>query len=316
MAVKEYKGIIDAHRHLVGTGWTRGSYVKSIGSMYLGLWNRVHKKNLSFDEYLNTVMRTFLDPEGDRMVEEMDKAGVDKTVIFAVDWGLATGEPRVGIREQNKAHADAAKKHPGRFIALAGIDPRRGDAIAQATQCIEEWGMKGLKLMPSAGFYADDPICWPLYEKCEKWGVPIMFHAGGIEVHWEHAQPMYICSAAEKFPGVKMIMAHAACEAWEAAIWGCRSLHNVYMDLSLRQFECAMWPDRYYHWLRRIVDEATPQKVLWASDGPYPNELIRLPEWVKTVKDPKESEKYGVKFTPEEREWMLGKASAQVFDLS
>lgn len=82
-------------------------------------------------------MRTFIDPEGDHMVEEMDKAGVDKTVIFAVDWGLVTGEPKVSIKEQNKAHADAAKKHPGRFISLAGINPCRGDALRQVEECIQ-----------------------------------------------------------------------------------------------------------------------------------------------------------------------------------
>ena len=97
----------------------------TLAKMFGHLWNRVHRANKTTDEFIRDVMQTFIDPEGDKIVEEMDRAGVDKTVIFAVDWGFATGEPSVGIREQNRAHAFAAMKHPGRFILLAGIDPRR-----------------------------------------------------------------------------------------------------------------------------------------------------------------------------------------------
>ena len=305
--------IIDSHRHLVGSGWTRGGYVLSLAKMFGNLWNRVHRANKTTDEFIQDVMQTFVDPEGDRIVEEMDRAGVDKTVIFAVDWGLATGEPSVGIREQNRAHAYAAMKHPGRFIPLAGIDPRRGDAMRMARECIEEWGMKGFKLMPSAGFHPDDPICWPLYEYCSDRKLPIMFHAGGIEVGWQWAQPMYISTAAEKFHDVKMIMAHAGCESWQQAMWACRHIPNMYMDISIWQWEFAMFPEKFYRWLRDIVDEVTPWKVLFATDAPYPNTLVPLVDWVGAIKNPKTST---VTFTREEKDILLGRAAEQVWDLS
>ncbi len=305
--------IIDSHRHLVGSGWTRGGYVVALAKMFGNLWNRVHRENKTTGEFIRDVMQAFLDPEGDRIVEEMNRSGVDKTVIFAVDWGLATGEPVVGIREQNRAHALAALKHPGRFIPLAGIDPRRGDAMKMARECIEEWGMKGFKLMPSAGFYPHDPICWPLYEYCTERKLPIMFHAGGIEVGWQWAQPMYISTAAEKFPEVRMVMAHAGCESWQQAMWAARHIPNIYLDISIWQWEFAMFPEKFYRWLRDIVDEVTPWKVLFASDAPYPNTLVPLPQWVDAIRAPKTS---GVTFTPEERETILGRAAEQVWDLS
>lgn len=138
-----------------------------------------------------------------------------------------------------------------------------------------------------------------------------MFHSGGIEVFWQHAQPMYIASAAEKFPGVPMIMARVGCESWQQAMWVARCLHNVYLDLSIHWWEYVMYPKRFYAWLREIVGEVTPWKVMWASDGPYPNEMVRLPEWVKAIKDALND-----LFTAEEKDIMLRKAAARVFDIS
>jgi predicted TIM-barrel fold metal-dependent hydrolase len=140
-----------------------------------------------------------------------------------------------------------------------------------------------------------------------------MFHAGGIEVGWQWAQPMYIASAAERFPTVKMIMAHAGCESWQQAMWACRHLPNAFMDISIYQWEFVMFPEKFYRWLREIVDEVTPWRVLFASDAPYPNTMVALPEWVDAIKNPKTS---SVKFTQEEMEIILGKGAEQVWDLS
>ncbi len=37
---------------------------------------------------------------------------------------------------------------------------------------------RGLKLHPTAGFYPDDPMCFPLYEKAQELGVTVLFHCG------------------------------------------------------------------------------------------------------------------------------------------
>jgi len=132
--------IVDAHMHLSGSGYVRGKYLRFVWTMYITEYNRVHHTNKTatdFRDMLLSMDPPVVDPEGDHVVEMMDKAGVDKGVIFPVDWEPVTGAPKVPLRDQNKAHADAAKKHEGRFIPICALDPRRGNALDLAKEAIE-----------------------------------------------------------------------------------------------------------------------------------------------------------------------------------
>lgn len=305
--------IIDVHLHLTIPGFARGSFVRGNARAAVATLNHLNKTNLTISDYIDMLRKT-VDPDGSKLLAKMDKAGVDKGVIFGVDWAYGvTGEPRVSNKEQNRIHAELAMKHRDRFIALAALDPRRPDFMEQATQCIEEWGMKGFKVMPSAGFYPTDPICFPLYEKCSEWKVPIMFHSGGGEFNWEYALPMYIASVAEKYPDVDMVMAHAASESWPTALYAAQSIPNVYVDLSTRQKDFRINPEEFYKWLRHMIDWAGPWKIMWATDIPMPDFWVPMDEWVKVFKEPQAKE---VQFTKEEMDIILGKAAQKVFDFS
>jgi len=304
--------IVDSHVHLVGSGWVKGKFLRSSARAMVSRYNRVHGTSLTPADYLDKVARKYVDPDGDELVKTMDKAGVDVAVIFSVDWAPITGGARVTNRELNHHFAETAKRHPGRFWPLCALDPRRGDVIEQATEAIEKWGMKGFKLMPSAGFYPDDPVCFPLYEKCREWGVPIMFHSGGWEIHWQYAQPMYIASAAEAYPEVNMIMAHAGLESWQQALLAASIMPNVYLDISLTgQWEYWLHPEKFYEWLRELIDQAGAEKILWATDWPGPNNWTPMDKWVEAIKEPKTK----IKFSPEEKELILGKAAQKCFGI-
>jgi predicted TIM-barrel fold metal-dependent hydrolase len=277
--------------------------------MASSLYNRVHGTSITPDDYIEMVKER-VDPTGEKLIAEMDDAGIDKSVIFGVDWAYGvTGEPKVRNREQNRYLADYAKEYPGRFIPLAALDPRRPDVIQQATEAIEEWGMKGFKLMPSAGFMPNDPLCFPFYEKCAEWDVPIMFHSGGLEFNWQYSSPNLIASAAEEFPQVKMIMAHAGLESWEQCRLACAALPNVYMDLSIRQFDYQINKQKFYGWLRDMIDWTGPWKILFATDAPLPTFYLPTRDWVQAIDEPETD----IEFTREERDIILGKAAEAVF---
>jgi hypothetical protein len=303
--------IVDTHVHLIIPGFVKSKFILGNARMASNIYNRVHGTNITPSEYINLV-KARVDPDCSKLIETMDKAGIDKSVVFGVDWAYAvTGEPRVSNREQNRIHADMAKKWEGRFVPLAALDPRRPDAMDQATEAIEEWGMKGFKLHPSAGFYPNDPICFPFYEKCADWGVPIVFHSGGIEFNWEYGQPIYIASAAEHFPEVKMVMAHAGLESWDQARLAATVLRNVYVDISIRQLDYRVNPQAFYRWLRDFIDWATPWKVLFASDTPMPTFWCPEDEWVKAIKEPDTD----IPFSKEELDIVMGKAAQAVFNI-
>ncbi len=303
--------IIDAHVHLTVPGFVKGKFLvfNARGAAYR--YNKLFKANMTVDEYIDSI-KGRADPDCSKLIATMDEAGIDVSVIFGVDWAYArTGEPRVSNREQNRFHAEMAKKWKGRFIALAALDPRRPDVMDQAKEAIEEWGMKGFKLHPSAGFFPNDPVCFPLYEKCAAWKLPIVFHSGGGEGNWVCGQPMYIATAASQYPEVKMVMAHAGAESWPTAVAAAASLPNVYLDISVQQRVYRKNPKKFYQWLREIIDEADPWKVLFASDAPLPNIWVPHVEWVKAIKEPNTD----VPFSREELDIVMGKAAQAVFNI-
>lgn len=280
--------------------------------MVITQYEKFNKTKISVDEYVS-MARGLMDPDGSKLIASMDAAGVDKSVIFGVDWAYGvSGESKVSVREQNRFYSELAKNYKDRLIALAAIDPRRPDMLERATEAIEKWDMRGFKMMPNTGWFPNDPICFPLYEKCAKWGVPIVFHSGGYELQWECGQPMYIASAAERFHDVKMVMAHAGGESWSQAMMAASQIPNVFLDISLRQFDYKTNPEEFYRWLRKLLDWVTPWKILFGSDGPTTSLMMSDTEWLNVIKEPSSSDL----LTDEEREIILGKAAQSVFNFS
>jgi len=252
-----------------------------------------------------------IDPEGNGLIELMDKAGVDKAVIFPVDWEAVTGPPMVPVRDQNKAHADAAKKHKGRFIPVCALNPTRGDALDRAKEAIEDWGMKGFYFMPASGFRPDDPVCFPIYEKCVEWKVPVIIHSGKEIAHWDYNHPFRIANVALMYPELKVVIGHAGTRIYRREVIEAGIVPNVYMDFSEYQGFWRLQPEYFYQWLRDAIDACGPEKVMFGSGFPNPNVLTPEAEWVKAI----EESKTKIKFTKEELDWVLGKAAAEVFDI-
>jgi len=300
--------IIDAHMHLSGHGWVRGSYLRWVWNEFIDKYNKIHGANITSDE-LADIMRGYIDPEADKLVEILDKAGVDKGVIFSVDWALMTGEPRVTIREQNRLHAEAARKHPGRFISLCALDPRRGNSMELAKEAIEEWGMRGFYLMPAAGFRPDDPMCYYLYEKCIDWKVPVNIHCGMETRHLDYNHPMYIANVALEYPELNVILGHAGLEIWKDEAKHIATKHNVYLDFSGYQTFWWRRPEKFYEWLRDTIDLAGANKIMWASGFPNTDVLVSEKDWVKVIKEPNTD----ISFTEDEKQWILGKTAEQVY---
>ncbi len=306
--------IIDAHMHLSGSGYVRGKYLRFVWKMYITEYNRVHHTNKTptdFRDMLMSMDPPVIDPEGDHVVEMMDKAGVDKGVIFPVDWAAVTGEPKVPVREQNKAHADAAKKHKGRFIPICALDPRRGNALDLAKEAIEDWGMKGFYFMPPAGFRPDDPICFPIYEKCIDWGVPMIIHSGKEIAHWDYNHPVVIANAALRYPELTVVIGHAGTRIYRREALEAATIPNVHLDFSEYQGYWRLHPDRFYQWLRDVVDDVGADKVMFGSGFPNPNVLTPEAEWVNAIKEPETD----ITFTEEEKALILGGAAKKVFKI-
>ena len=80
------------------------------------------------------------DTDGEKHLEQMEMAGIDKTLMFLFDVGMLVGEPEVSIHDQNAAVFKMASKYPDKIIPFVSIDPRRPDAKDFVKRCVEEHG--------------------------------------------------------------------------------------------------------------------------------------------------------------------------------
>jgi predicted TIM-barrel fold metal-dependent hydrolase len=308
--------IIDVHRHMVVHGTVQGDYIRGAQKSFAMMYRKVYGVEISDRDFTEKVVRPLTDPNADNIIVEMDEAGVDKSVIFGVDYGLLFGDPPIHIFDQNKLYADAAKRHEGRLIPFMAIDPRRKGALKHCEQAFNEWGMKGFKLHAGVGYMPDDPVCYWVYEKAAQWKIPIMVHTGGapsVALRWENSRPAYFASAASRYPEVNFIFAHSGDVGWwHEAIQAANWLKNVYLDLSLWQKPYRKMPkQRFYQWLRNLIDDVGAEKILFATDAPYPNLMCPLKEWVKVFSQPDTD----IPFTQEEKEMILGKSALKVLGL-
>lgn len=303
--------VIDVHVHIFIPGMVPKLYEEGVARTMAAAAGRVMGLELSLEQAMDLFP---FDSDGTLYLGLADEAGIDKAVLFGVDFGEEIGEPEIPIFEMNRRYADMVKAHPDRFVALCAIDPRREGAMDHITQCIEEWGMKGIKLHPSAGFNPMDEVMHPLYEKCAEWDVPLLFHSGGqpaAPVVLETARPVYVAEAASKFPDTKFILAHFGMDWWPEALMFGRLLPNLYFDCSYWQMPFTQHPEEYYELLRRFITDCGAQKVLWGTDTPLPNVLVPPKEWVDIHTNPRTE----ISFSKEEIEALMGTNAQKIFKL-
>ena len=309
--------IVDVHCHLWGPKVPAESWFETLVRVGVSL------SGSSEEKVRERIMRGQMDLSGDLLVADMEEAGIDKAIIFPLDFGLHTGTGEgVSLEEQHKIFVKAAERHPDRLIAWASVDPRRPNAAEFVERAVKEWGMKGLKLHPCIGeFYPDENYVYPLYKKCQELGIPISIHTGpeAPPHHGKFAHPIYVDEVADDFPGLKIILAHAGMCWWEEAASIAALKPNVYLDIAYWQVKSLSRPVwGFYYQLRWLMDTAGPHKVLFGSDWPALRLVRRVNtvNWVKLIKQPPDEAKaMGIDFAPEEINGLLGDNAVKLFSL-
>lgn len=307
--------VYDTHVHLFMEGGIPDAYETGMArTMRMVLKNKFGIE-MSLQEARDNLIKGMYDPDGEKFLGAMQNAGIERAVIFGSDFGPEIGDPQIHPFEANKLYADLAKKHSDKFVALASIDPRRPGALKHIEKCIEQWDMKGLKMHPAAGFFPTDEILYPFYEKCADWGVPIVFHTGAqpaAPVRLDTGRPVFIAEAACKFPDTKMIMAHIGMDLWNEAVMFGKLIPNVYFDISYHQFSYVSWgAQKFYEWLRFLINECGAGKIMWATDSPLPDQMMAPDLWMKVFTH-RETE---IRFTEEEIVLIMSGTANEVFGI-
>lgn len=265
------------------------------------------------------------DPGGDRMVEHMDAAGIDVGVLLPLDWEIGMGQDApVSIERMHEVIAGVVERHPGRFIAFAGIDPQRPNAVELFDWAIASLGMSGLKLYPNTGFYPYDERVFPLYERCVALDIPVICHTGGPGIallRGRFANPVFLQDVQATFPTLKLWVAHAGHRIYreEAAALADVAV-NTYLELSAWQHIAEREEEFYVRWLAGLRDRIGVHRILWGSDhiaGERHRGVDTLISWTHWFRDlPKRAAGYDLSFTSEEVDLILGGNAAACLGLT
>jgi predicted TIM-barrel fold metal-dependent hydrolase len=234
------------------------------------------------------IMQRSMNGSPEILLAEMDEAGIDKTVVYGVDWGLALGEPKVLIHDFNKYVADAAKEYPDKFIPFFTIDPRRPNASKELEMALTTWEMKGLKLHPSTGYLPDGEECYELYKIVEQYQIPVITHSGYIMgLKGRTARPIYFDAPTSDFPNTLFSFAHLNFGDVDELIGMMFMKPNVYCDISAHgQILMMNSPPDFYRQLRFALNHETcSYRVMFGSDWPITKNLMSLAKWVDIVKN-------------------------------
>ena len=195
-------------------------------------------------------------------VADMDEAGVDVSVIVAVD-----AETTADYRIPNDLVAEQVQKAPDRLIGFAGVDPHKGEAaVKEAERAVNELGFRGLKFICHLNeLKPNDKKFYPIYEAAQAMNIPVLHHTG-THYHFgrkiKYCRPVYIDDVAVDFPSLSLIIAHFGWPWTEEAIAVAMRNPMVYINV-------AGWSPKYYpEVLVRHMNGPLKGKILFGSDHP------------------------------------------------
>ncbi|HEV7649063.1 MAG TPA: amidohydrolase family protein [Actinophytocola sp.] len=195
------------------------------------------------------------------LLSEMDKAGVDQTVLISPTWE--------GYR--NDVVLDAASMYPDRFRVVIRLAPTRPDLEQALTESWADPRVLGVRTV----FIRDEkPLLtdgtaerfWTLAERV---GIPVLAFAPGKVAVLEQA--------AERHPGLRMVVDHLGIDprVRDGDVAGhidtivrLARLRNVAVKATCLPnlvTEPYPFPSLHDH-VRRVVDAFGPRRVFWGSD--------------------------------------------------
>ena len=179
------------------------------------------------------------DPDITQWLKGLEYLGIDIGINqVIVDSGRESDdrEATISVEEANRRNCLETGKYPGKLYTFIGVHPGRCNAVEILERGVREWGAKGLKLYPPYGFYPNDRVCYPLYEKCLDLGVPVTLHMGyGCFGYMKYANPVHLDEPARDFRELEFIMAHAGGGTgflWEEAVAVAAGNPNINFDLA------------------------------------------------------------------------------------
>ena len=164
-------------------------------------------------------------------------------------------------------------------IGFATFHPDDDNLVPElADEAFGKLGLLGAKLHPQVGrFGLDDPRLYPMYERAIERGVVLLIHAGRRPDTTEHVGAHAFARLMRRFPKLRVIVAHAGADEFDAFFDLCGLYSDVYMDTAMVFNKYLGGPPP----IQRVLE--FQDRVVFGSD--YPNIPYRWETAVKALLD-------------------------------
>jgi len=195
----------------------------------------------------------------DGLIAKMDRVGVDVACV--------NGVLHLVTSEGNDAVASFMKRHPGRVVGFAALNPFQHGMVDELKRCAEQLGFRGIKLHTMVG--QDHRLRWSCNprEASAEWGavfdlaaelrMPILYHGVVTE------------DDLRRHPATTFVMAHGLCGInGEPAKRRFAAYPNLRLETCLTQN--TLWE------AEETVRIFGARRILWGSDAPLSDFAHRL----------------------------------------
>ena len=176
---------------------------------------------------------------------------------------------RTGYWVPDKYVAELVARAPEKLVGFAACDPTQPGYMEELERAVDDLGLKGLKMGPVyAGFDPRDPRCEPVYEYCQKRGLPILLHTGTTfnrDAPLGFSRPWLVDEVAIRYPELRIVLAHLGHPFADECIAVIRKHPHVYADIAALYYR----PWQFYNMMMLAQEYRVMSKLLFGTDYPF-----------------------------------------------
>lgn len=206
------------------------------------------------------------------LLEMLDRAGIERAIVSHTH-GVFYRDPH----QSNAELFEAIRPHRDRLVPFACLTPEYAGWQDDLRQCVEEWGMPGLRLYPTYHRYdLGGDTAADLLAAAERHQLPISVGCAFEDPRQRHPLDTApdlaehpLATAARRFPGLRFLYTNAPLSTMDMVVRHIPHQQNVCFDTS-------SLPGAESHTIQNALGVLGPQRLLLGTHAPFKYPQVAL----------------------------------------